>query len=311
MELRELTAFREVARQSSFSRAASRLGYVQSTVSAQIQALERELGVRLFDRLSRTVTLTVAGQALLPHAERLLELAVEAKAAAAGAVADGGALAGTITVSAPESLLTYRLPSVLSPFRTQHPRVTIELRPTAIGRFRGETRRAIATGTADLAFVLDTPLDVAGFASELLLYEPISVIAAPEHRLAAARDVAPGDLNGEALLLPEAPGPGCAYRSQFERQLADGHVTTGGTLEFASIETAKQCAVAGMGISVLPSVAVEAEVAAGRLVRLAWAEPFTVYTQIVWNDRRSISPAMAAFIAAAQDALACAKTLTA
>jgi DNA-binding transcriptional LysR family regulator len=297
MELRELAAFREVARQASFGRAAARLGYVQSTVSAQIQALERDLGVRLFDRLARTVLLTAAGQALLPHAERLLELSTDARAAVIGAVAEDGELVGTIIGSAPESLLTYRLPTVLSRFRVEQPGVRIDLRPTTIGRYRGETQRAVASGAVDLAFVLDARLDVPGFGTEVLVDEPISVIAASGHRLAAVGEVAPADLEGEALLLPEAPDSGCAYRRQFERQLTDAGVTIQGALEFASIETVKQCIVAGMGVSVLPSVAVEADVAAGRLARLAWGMPFDVYTQVVWNTRRSVSPAQAAFMA--------------
>lgn len=303
MELRELAAFREVARQSSFSRAALRLGYVQSTVSAQVQALERELGVKLFDRLARTVALTAAGQALLPHAERLLELAATARAAVAATVGDGGEPTGSITVSAPESLLTYRLPAVLSRISSQFPRVSVELRPTAIGRFRGEARRAVASGSVDLAFVLDTPLSLPGFTAEPLAMEPISVIAAPGHRLASARQVAPTDLHGEPLLLPEAPDSGCAYRGQFERQLLDNHVSIDTSLEFASIEAVKQCVVVGMGVSVLPAVAVEADVAAGRLVRLAWREPFEVWTHLVWSSRRSIGPVMAAFIAGSREVL--------
>src|SRR5204863_6926215 len=87
MALRELSAFREVARQSSFGRAAARLGYVQSTVSAQIQALEADLGVRLIDRLGRSIALTVAGEALLPVAERRLELAGQARSDGTVAVA--------------------------------------------------------------------------------------------------------------------------------------------------------------------------------------------------------------------------------
>ena len=303
MDLRELAAFREVARQTNFSRAAARLGYAQSTVSAQIQGLERELGVRLFDRLARTVTLTTAGQALLPHAEQLLEVAAVARVAVTEAVAGDGLLGGRITVSAPESLLTYRLPSVLRAFRVQQPGVAIDLRPTAVGRFRGETRRAIATGSVDVAFVLDTPLDIAGFGVERLVREPISVIAAPGHRLATAQKAVPADLDGEMLLLPEAPDSGCAYRGQFERQLADAHVTTERALEFASIETVKQCVVAGMGVSALPSVAIEADLVAGRLVRLPWREPFEVYTQMVWNLRRTRSPAVVAFMDSAREAL--------
>jgi DNA-binding transcriptional LysR family regulator len=300
MELRELAAFREVARQLSFSQAATRLGYVQSTISAQIQSLERDLGTQLFDRLGRSVSLTDAGRALLPHAEQMLELASSAQADVAQTMAREGELAGTITVSAPESLLTYRLPAVLSRFRALAPAVTIDLKPTPIGRFRGSARRAVAEGLVDVAFVLDTPLRIPGFRAEPLAREDISVIAAPNHPLAATKRAGPRDLDGEVVLLPEAPDSGCAYRGQFERQLADGHVTPRDSLEFASIETVKQCVVAGMGVSALLSVAVDADVAAGNLVRLAWGEPFEVYTQVVWNERRSLTPAMIAFVESAR-----------
>ena len=300
MELRELIAFREVARQLSFSQAAARLGYVQSTISAQIQSLERDLGTPLFDRLGRSVSLTDAGRALLPHAERMLDLASSAEAAVAQSTAREGEVTGTFSVSAPESLLTYRLPAVLSRFRRVAPGVTIELKPTPIGRFRGSTRRGIAEGLVDIAFVLDTPLRVPGFCAEPLIREDISVIAAPTHQLASAKGAGPADLDGEVLLLPEAPDSGCAYRGQFERQLAERHVTPRDALEFASIETVKQCVVAGMGVSALLSVAVEADVAAGNLVRLAWGEAFEVYTQVVWNERRSLTPAMTAFVETAR-----------
>jgi DNA-binding transcriptional LysR family regulator len=303
MELRELAAFREVARRSSFSEAAARLGYVQSTVSAQIRGLEEDLGVRLIDRLGRSIALTGAGEALLPYAERLLEVAAEARAATTQPLAHGAALSGTVSVSAPESLLTYRLPSVLTRFRTKHPAVTIQLHPTPVGRFRGETRRSVVNGTVDLAVVLDAPLQRPGFGSEILRPEPISVVAPADHPLAAAHEVAPSHLAEETVLLPEAPESGCEYRGQFERHLADEGVSLDGALEFASIETLKQCVIAGMGVSVLPAVAVEADVLAGRLVRLAWRELFEVYTQVVWNKRRSISPAQAAFMQTARDVL--------
>jgi DNA-binding transcriptional LysR family regulator len=296
MELRDLIAFREVATQASFSQAAARLGYVQSTISAQIQSLERDLGASLFDRLGRSVSLTDAGRALLPHAERMLELSSSAEAAVAQAVARDGDLAGSISVSAPESLLTYRLPAVLSRFRNLAPGVRIDLKPTPIGRLRGATRRALASGVVDVAFVLDTPLRIPGLCAEQLVLEDISVIAAPDHRLASLDRAAPDDLDGEVILFPEAPDSGCVYRGQFERHLADRHVSPRDSLEFASIETVKQCVVAGMGISALPSVAVESDVAAGNLVRLAWRPTFEVYTQIAWNDRRSLTPVMAAFI---------------
>jgi DNA-binding transcriptional LysR family regulator len=303
MELRELAAFREVARQSSFSQAAARLGYVQSTVSAQVRVLEEDLGVRLIDRLGRTIALTMAGEALLPYAERLLELASEARAAATQLPAVGAALTGIVHVSAPESLLTYRLPHVLSRFRADYPAVHVQLHPTPVGRFRGETRRAVASGAVELAVVLDARRERLGFGAEILRHEPISVIAPVDHPLASKRQVKPSDLKDETILLPEAPESGCEYRGQFERQLAGGGVGLETALEFASIETVKQCVIAGMGLSVLPSVAVEADILAARLVALAWREPFAVYTQFVWNARRSISPAQAAFMRTAREVL--------
>src|SRR5436305_2708758 len=109
MELRQLETFRMVAGQLSFTRAATALGYAQSSVTAQIQALESELGVALFDRLGRHVALTESGQRLLEYAERLLSLAEEARTA----LADGAEPTGTLTVGAPETALTYRLPRVL------------------------------------------------------------------------------------------------------------------------------------------------------------------------------------------------------
>ena len=75
MELRQLTTFRAVAESLSFTRAAESLNYAQSSVTAQIKALEEELGVLLFERMGKRVALTGAGQRLLPYAERMLRLA--------------------------------------------------------------------------------------------------------------------------------------------------------------------------------------------------------------------------------------------
>jgi DNA-binding transcriptional LysR family regulator len=74
MELRHLNTFRVVAEQCGFTRAAHKLGYAQSSVTAQIQALEEELGVKLFERLGKKVTLTEAGQRLLPYVIQVQDL---------------------------------------------------------------------------------------------------------------------------------------------------------------------------------------------------------------------------------------------
>src|SRR5919106_422286 len=129
VELRQVETFRAVAEELSFSRAAARLGYVQSSVSAQVSALEQELGVALFDRLGRRIALT-----------------------------DAGEVTGSLTVSAPETLLTYRLPKLLAHFHERHPKVRLSVRPSAIGRLVGSARKAVEEGRVDVAFVLDEPL---------------------------------------------------------------------------------------------------------------------------------------------------------
>jgi DNA-binding transcriptional LysR family regulator len=303
VEFRQVQTFRVVAEELSFSRAAARLGYVQSSVSAQVAALERELGVRLFDRLSRRIALTEAGSVMLAYSRELLALAGEAREAVVDAGASVGEVAGSLTVSAPETLLTYRLPRLLAIFHERYPKVRLSVRPSAVGRLVGSTRRAVDEGRVDVAFVLDGPVEVPGLSVETLIREGVTVIAPSDHALASSTSVSPQDLSCETVLLPEAPELGCAYRGQFEHQLGEAGVVPPERMEFQSIEAVKQCVAAGMGVSVMISVAVEAEARDGELAALRWEEPFEVFTQMVSNEKRWKSPALRAFLETARESV--------
>lgn len=297
MDLRQLATFRVVADELSFSRAAGKLGYVQSSVSAQVAALEQELGTPLFDRLGRRVILTEPGRVLLAYASRLHDLADEARTAVTDAGAGSGQLTGTLTVSAPETLLTYRLPKLLALFHRKHPRVRLSVRPSSVGRLAGSTRKAVEDGTVDLAFVLDVPTRAPGLTVQPLAEEDVVVITAAAQESVATGPAGVADLATTTLLLPEAPEHGCAYRGQFERQLAAAGVAPQERMEFQSIEAVKQCVAAGMGVSALPRVTIETELAAGTLVAVPWQERFDVRTQFAWREQRWQSPAMRAFLA--------------
>jgi DNA-binding transcriptional LysR family regulator len=311
VELRQVETFLAVAEELSFSRAAARLGYVQSSVSAQVAALERELGAPLFDRLGRRIALTDAGRVMLRYSGKLLRLAEEAREAVADAGVGSGEVTGTLTVSAPETLLTYRLPRLLALFHERYPKVRLSVRPSAVGRLMGSMRRAVQEGGVDVAFVLDGPVEVPGLSVEPLLEESVSVIAPTDHVLASAASVAPKDLSGETVLLPEAPEYGsCAYRGQFERQLGVAGVVPPEKMEFQSIEAVKQCVAAGMGVSVLINVAVDAELGDSKLTALPWEKPFEVFTQMVWHEERWQSPALRAFVDAALEAFSMATAPT-
>jgi DNA-binding transcriptional LysR family regulator len=305
VELRQVETFRVVAQELSFSRAAAKLGYVQSSVSAQVSTLERELGVPLFDRLGRKIALTNAGEVMFAYSGKLLALAEQTREAVVDVGAGSGEVTGSLTVSAPETLLTYRLPKLLALFHERHPKVRLLVRPSVIGRLVGSARKAIEEGKVDVAFVLDEPLgeraQSANLAVETLVAENVSVVAPTSHALASSSAVLAHDLRGEAVLLPEAPESGCAYRGQFERQLGSAGVVPPETMEFQSIEAVKQCVAAGMGVSVLPSVAVDVELKVGTLAALRWSEPFEVLTQMSWHEARWMSPALRAFLEAARE----------
>lgn len=286
MEFRQLSTFRVVANTLSFTRAAAALDYAQSSVTAQIQALEEELGVPLFNRLGRQVVLTDAGQRLLAYADRLLALELEARTLVAG----GGKPAGTLTIGAPESVCTYRLPPVLRQFRDQYPGVRVIFRPL----FPADLHRSLGDGSVDAAFFLAEPIRSGSLVIETLICEPLALIAAADHPLVDLDCVTSADLQGEPVLLTEK---GCSYRTLFERRLAADGVHPASNVEFTSIEAIKQCVAAGVGIAVLPLMVVARELAQGQLRALPWKQDnFQVYTQLAWHKDRWLSPALAAFL---------------
>ncbi|CAN5643571.1 LysR family transcriptional regulator [soil metagenome] len=298
MELRQLRTFRAVAENLSFTRAAGELGYVQSSVTVQVQNLEKELGVPLFDRVGRRVTLTDAGRRLLGYTEKMLELEEETRAA----VSADGEPAGTVTISAAETHCTYRLPRVLGRFRELYPQVRVLIRPVPVGTFCGDTVRDLSEGKADVAFVLDEPVQAGDLAVEPLVQEPVLVLAAPDHPLAASPLVKPTDLEDETLLLTAS---GCSYRAVFLNAIARVGLHPKTLLEFSGVEAIKQCAIAGMGVALLPAVVAAKEVEEGSLSALNWSGQgdFDVVTQMVRHKSRWLSPAAEAFCDVAREVL--------
>lgn len=295
MEHRQLRIFGTVARTLSFTRAAEELGYVQSNVTAQVKALEAELGVPLFDRLGRRVVLTDAGRALRGYAGRILDLHEEARAAAVGE--HDGEPTGSLVISAPETLCTYRLPRLLRRFGESFPGVRLAFRPVPCS----DLKSGVVEGTLDAAFLLEEPVGSSTLEIETLVEEPLLLLAPPDHPLAFAGSVWPTDLEGERVLLTES---GCSYRRIFERRLAEAGVEAARALEFDSVEAIKQCVIAGMGVAVLPAVAVEAALERGEIAALPWSGPeLEVPTRVAWHKDKWVSPALEAFLSLSKEML--------
>ncbi|GAA4479818.1 LysR family transcriptional regulator [Rhodococcus olei] len=193
-----------VAEERSFTRAAERCFVVQSALSHQIKALERELGVTLFARTSRRVEPTAAGDAFLHAARASLEAAERAVADAAAAT---GRIRGTLTVGVIPTVTAIDIPAVLAGFHRDHPAVRIRLR----GGGSDEFVAGIAEGSIDVAVLgLPDSSPPTGVATRELARERLVAVVSAEHRLAGRRRLRLPDLAGETFVDFPAGTPGRA-----------------------------------------------------------------------------------------------------
>jgi DNA-binding transcriptional LysR family regulator len=293
MEVRQLEIFRTLAEELNFTRTAEKVHTVQSNVTAQIKALEEELGGPLFDRLGRRVTLTDAGRNFLPFAEQALCAMQQGQRA----VQSGAEPSGPLRVGVPESMLAYRLPQVLRIFHRRFPHVELIFRP----QYDEVLPTMLETGKLDMAVCMIEASPNPSIKSILLRSERIFLLAHPTHPLAAHRTVKPADLAGQTLLLTEG---GCGYRLKLDRQMALQNIRPGNITEFSSVEAIKQCVLAGMGLGLLPAIVVARELRQHQIKALHWAGPsMDISTHILWHKDKWISPAMAAFMELVQEKL--------
>ena len=286
MESRHLFTFLVVVETGSFTKAALKLDYAQSSITAQIQSLENELGTPLFDRLGKKIKLTDAGQRLLPYAQEIAKM----HALAEDAIRSEHQLAGTLSIGAPESLAAFRLPGIIQEYRQLYPQVKIILKPGECW----EMREKVRSGELDLAFLLMSELEDRELHIETLIEEEMALVACRDHPLAQQAIVEPIDLKEETILHTEA---GCSYRTLFEQYLNNHGVFPDPNLEFWSIEAIKQCVISGIGISFLPLVTVQRELEEGKLVQLAWTNGQQgVSTQVAYHKKKWHSPALTAFL---------------
>ncbi len=194
MEFRQLQSFLVVAEELHFSRAATKLHLAQSSVSAQIQALEHSLGTPLFERVNRRVRLTEAGEKLKGYARKVVEMTDEIKAD----INSHEDPRGSLVIRMPESLATSRIPQAVKRFHERYPLVKLRF----INCSDTELQQELNSGRLDLAFLIIDSLPVKGVNHEILRPEELVLAAAPSHPLTTAGAVRPSDLNGQTLLLP-------------------------------------------------------------------------------------------------------------
>lgn len=286
MELRQLNTFITAAKLQSFSKTALELGYAQSSITSQIQLLEQELKVRLFERLGHNITLTPEGKKMLPMAEQMLTLSNDIKN-----IANNSEIPrGPFIIGAVESLCVTRLPKLLKEYRSRYPEVEILMKFGA----KAEFLRALKENTIDIAFFVDQEITDNDFITALQNPEPMALFCSPEYAFAQKENVYPKDLSGEPLILTET---NCGYRALFDSIMSQYNIKPRSVIETGNVQAIKQLVLSGMGITFLPQTAVEEELQQKRLMRLNWMGPeFTIFTQVLYHKTKWMSAALKAFL---------------
>lgn len=287
MELRQLEHFVAVAEERHFTRAAERVAVSQSGLSASVRALEQELRTPLFSRTTRSVRLTEAGRALLVEAERTLA-GVRAAKDAVDAVR--GLLRGTLSVGVEQCVAGLRLPRLLAAFHRAHPHMDIRLRQEGTAKLVD----GVAGGRLDIAFA--ATVSPAGWRGELvpLAREPMVLLCAPGHRLAAER-AGWAELAGEPFI---------DFHPDFgPRRAADAAFSAAGVrrtvaLEVTDVHSLLELVHEQLGIAVVPHHFSRKPEAQGlSAVRLDGAAEAFYESVVVLPEARAMSPGARALMA--------------
>ncbi|MBO1334120.1 LysR family transcriptional regulator [Streptomyces sp. VRA16 Mangrove soil] len=273
MDTRYLRALVAVADRGGISAAAKELGYAQSSVSAQLQRLEADLGIALLLRTGTGATLTDAGRRVLPHAREALEAEDRMRRAALGG-------RPRLRVGAQESLAHAWLPEVLAAveYADAAPGIDVELTVAA----RSILERAYAAGELDLTLQYDNGSGPAG-PHAVIGHDRTVLVAGPGHPLATGAPVAPEALLAYDFLVAE---PDCTSQMLVDRIGRD--LLSGAQLSMVtgSLSALIRLTGHGQGVSLLPHLAVAHELDAGELVRLPLTEPLRPVSIVArWRER--------------------------
>ncbi len=286
MELRQLKTFMTVASTLSFHRTAEILHYAQSTVSAQIRTLEESLGVVLFNRLGKRISLTSAGEKLLRYAERLLNLEEEILTE----LSDVREPQATLSIRMPQTLANVYLPEIIAGFKSKYPGVGLDINTCTFHSLPNELK----TGIVDLAFLFAEKPMVPELKIEVLSSQNILLVVHRQHHLAEKKKLTAEDLRNETLLLPKHD---CAYKMELERSIAENKLRSLTIMEFNSVESIKQCISRNIGIGLLPELMLKTELERGDFVILPvlYDNP-PVNILMIRHRNKWLSPALKAFI---------------
>src|SRR5690349_8607196 len=256
MDFDQLETFLEVARHTSFSRAAEKRFRTQPAISSQIRSLEEEVGARLFDRSGGKVAITAAGKVFQQYAEQ----ALEARKTLLVTVAEMERVPrGEIVVGANEGTCLHILPEVFAEFKKLYPNVGVQISRLE----RAKIMESIIDNSVDFG-VVSTPVDDKRLTVVNIHRDELVVIAPPGHPLSRMKEVAMADVVRFPLLLPKVGRTRDSIEALFDERRLKPNIS----MELDSSELLKRFVAADVGVGFIARSSVIEDVKAGALAAM-------------------------------------------
>ena len=286
MEIRNLRSFKSIVEEGNFLKAAKKLHYTQSTITSHIQQLEKELQVKLFEKIGRKMQLSPFGKTLLPYAEELLNIAEKIEELKN----DSETVKGELRIAVGDSLVSYELQDILIKFKERAPKVKLSILTVDIVLMRELLER----GEIDLGLLYKDNYMGGSLVDVPFQKYPLTLITSKDSK---ALDI---DFNLKdqeidmSLIINEYHTP---YRKLFMEYLEEKRIILDSVIEIWSIEGIKRSVKNNLGISYLPRFVVEDELERGELLEIeAECSNKTVEGIYSYHKNKYITPSMKLFM---------------
>lgn len=288
MELHYLRTLKVITESGSFAEAAEKLNYTRSTVTFQVQQLEKEFGMTLFEKIGKKMYLTQEGKAILPYVETILSSYDQI-------LICGNAEVSKIRIAVPESLLTYRFQPVIRAFRENMPLVDLQIQTQSCYNMN----QILLSDNADIAIHYDVDQTDPNIFSKAFTEYPLVFFGSPLLSDAERDFSTPNQTKTFGFIDIEIDG---LYRHSLDAMLSERNIALSNDMVLGSIAAIIQCAKMRLGVSVLPSFAVERELEDGQLVTLdGTLAPDTISAVYSYHNHKRLSPAMRCFLELAEE----------
>lgn len=291
MEIRNLNTFLQVSAMKNFTKAADVLGYSQSNVSSQIKQLEDELGVPLFDRIGRSVTLTQYGEQLVPYAQQIVSTATHIE----NTMQMKDSVRGKLHLGIVESLYECIFQQAFSRYHEIYPFVDMEVTVGATA----ELLVMLNKNQIDVACLIDYPLQTSKWNTLYAKDCRIAVVANSAHPLLKLETIPIALLSNQEFIMMEES---CSYVIEFRQIMDECKVNLSSFLSIQDPGTAIHLLEQGKYLSLLPSYSVAAGVRSGALKVLDIPElHLSQSVQIVAHKSRAVTSRADGFVKVARE----------